>query len=98
MKDSLGVAWCTGSGYVMRRAALEAIGGFPTGSLAEDVCTSSMLLGSGWNTAFVHEPLQFGTVPDSLSSHLKQRTRWVREPPLCSRYQLEAGLRETNRE
>ncbi|KXJ86517.1 glycosyl transferase [Microdochium bolleyi] len=77
MKDSLGVAWCTGSGYIMRRAALESIGRFPTGSLAEDVCTSSMLLGGGWNTAFVHEPLQYGTVPDSLSSHLKQRTRWT---------------------
>ena len=61
----------------MRREALDAIGGFPIGSLAEDVCCSSMLLGSGWNTAFVHEPLQFGTVPDSFSSHLKQRTRWV---------------------
>ncbi len=73
----MGVAWCTGSGYVLRRAALQSIGGFPVGSLAEDVCCSSMLLGSGWNTAFVHEPLQFGTVPDSLTSHLKQRTRWV---------------------
>ncbi|KAH0837680.1 hypothetical protein AYO21_09247 [Fonsecaea monophora] len=77
IKDSLGVAWCTGSGYVLRRSALASIGGFPTGSLAEDVCCSSMLLGSGWNTAFVHEPLQFGTVPDSLVSHLKQRTRWT---------------------
>ncbi|KAK6387683.1 hypothetical protein LTS17_000952 [Exophiala oligosperma] len=77
IKDSLGVAWCTGSGYVLRRAALKSIGGFPIGSLAEDVCCSSMLLGSGWNTAFVHEPLQFGTVPDSLTSHLKQRTRWT---------------------
>lgn len=78
MKDTLGVAWCTGSGYIMRRTALDSIGGFPIGSLAEDVCTSSMLLGTGWHTAFVHEPLQYGTVPDSLASHLKQRTRWVR--------------------
>ena len=77
IKDALGVAWCTGSGYVLRRAALEEIDGFPTGSLAEDVCCSSMLLGAGWTTAFVHEPLQYGTVPDSLTSHLKQRTRWV---------------------
>ncbi|KEF56992.1 uncharacterized protein A1O9_07182 [Exophiala aquamarina CBS 119918] len=77
IKDSMGVAWCTGSGYVLRRAALQSIGGFPIGSLAEDVCCFSMLLGSGWNTAFVHEPLQFGTVLDSLTSHLKQRTRWT---------------------
>jgi cellulose synthase/poly-beta-1,6-N-acetylglucosamine synthase-like glycosyltransferase len=61
----------------MRRDALDSIGGFPYGSLAEDVCTSSMLLGAGWKTAYIHEPLQFGTVPDSLISHLKQRTRWV---------------------
>ena len=66
------MAWCTGSGYILRRQALSEIGGFPIGSLAEDVCCSSMLIGSGWNTAFIHEPLQFGTVPDSLASHLKQ--------------------------
>lgn len=73
----MGVAWCTGSGYIMRREALDGIGGFPYGSLAEDVCTSSMLLGAGWKTAYVHEPLQYGTVPEDLVSHLKQRTRWV---------------------
>ncbi|KAK8220206.1 nucleotide-diphospho-sugar transferase [Phyllosticta capitalensis] len=76
-KDAAGVAWCTGSGYAVRRAALESIGGWPTGSLAEDVCTSSMLLGAGWKTAYVHEPLQFGTVPDTIIGHLKQRTRWT---------------------
>ena len=77
IKDSLGVAWCTGSGYVLRREALEEIGWFPLGSLAEDVATSTLMLGKGWKTAFVHEPLQFGTVPDSFGSHLKQRTRWA---------------------
>jgi cellulose synthase/poly-beta-1,6-N-acetylglucosamine synthase-like glycosyltransferase len=77
IKDVLGVAWCTGSGYVVRRDMLEEIGCFPQGSLAEDVATSTLLLGKGWKTAFIHEPLQFGTVPDSFGSHLKQRTRWV---------------------
>ncbi|KAF2085970.1 glycosyltransferase family 2 protein [Saccharata proteae CBS 121410] len=76
-KDASGVAWCTGSGYAIRRSALESIGGWPTGSLAEDVCTSSMLLGAGWKTAYCHEPLQFGTVPDTITGHLKQRTRWT---------------------
>lgn len=77
VKDALGVAWCTGSGYVVRRIALDQIGGFPLGSLAEDVATSSRLLGRGWKTAYVHEPLQFGTVPEDYGSHLKQRTRWA---------------------
>jgi cellulose synthase/poly-beta-1,6-N-acetylglucosamine synthase-like glycosyltransferase len=76
-KDANGVAWCTGSGYIVRRKALEAIGGWPVGSLAEDVYTSSLLLGCGWRTAYCHEPLQWGTVPDTLIGHLKQRTRWT---------------------
>lgn len=77
VKDALGVAWCTGSGYVVRREALDDIGNFPLGSLAEDVATSTMMLGKGWKTAYVHEPLQFGTVPEDFGGHLKQRTRWA---------------------
>lgn len=77
VKDAAGVAWCTGSGYAIRRTALDGIGGFPTGSLAEDVCCSSVLLGAGWKTAYVHEPLQYGTVPESFGGHIKQRTRWT---------------------
>jgi cellulose synthase/poly-beta-1,6-N-acetylglucosamine synthase-like glycosyltransferase len=76
-KDANGVAWCTGSGYAIRKSALEDIGGWPVGSLAEDVYTSSLLLGKGWKTAFVHEGLQYGTVPDTFTGHLKQRTRWT---------------------
>ncbi|EHY56623.1 hypothetical protein HRR83_002294 [Exophiala dermatitidis] len=77
VKDALGVAWCTGSGYVVRRVALDQIGGFPCGSLAEDVATSTLMLGRGWKTAYVHEALQFGTVPEDYGGHLKQRTRWA---------------------
>lgn len=77
IKDSMGVAWCTGSGYVVRREALDDIGNFPLGSLAEDVATSTLMLGKGWRTAYVHEPLQFGTVPEDFGGHLKQRTRWA---------------------
>ncbi|KOS17146.1 Cellulose synthase catalytic subunit [Escovopsis weberi] len=77
IKDAMGVAWCTGSGYVVRREALDEIGNFPLGSLAEDVATSTMMLGKGWKTAYVHEALQFGTVPEDYGSHLKQRTRWA---------------------
>ncbi|KAK5798484.1 hypothetical protein VI817_004774 [Penicillium citrinum] len=77
IKDAMNVAWCTGSGYIVRREALEDIGNFPLGSLAEDVATSTLMLGKGWKTAYVHEPLQFGTVPEDFGGHLKQRTRWA---------------------
>ncbi|KAH0564751.1 hypothetical protein GP486_001860 [Trichoglossum hirsutum] len=77
IKDTLNAAWCTGSGYVCRRTALDDIGGIPVGGVAEDVATSNLFIGRGWITAYVHEPLQFGTVPEDFSSHLKQRTRWA---------------------
>ncbi|CAL3970657.1 unnamed protein product [Diplocarpon coronariae] len=77
IKDALGVAWCTGSGYIIRREALTDIGNFPLGSLAEDVATSTLMLGKGWRTCYIHEPLQFGTVPEDYAGHLKQRTRWA---------------------
>ncbi|KAL2761034.1 glycosyltransferase family 2 protein [Sodiomyces alcalophilus JCM 7366] len=77
IKDALKVAWCTGSGYVVRREALDQIGNFPLGSLAEDVATSTLMLGKGWKTAYIHEPLQFGTVPEDFGGHIKQRTRWA---------------------
>ena len=89
VKDSIGSAWCTGSGYAIRRSALDQIGGFPTGSLAEDVFCSNLLLGAGWKTCYVHEALQWGMVPDSFSGHIKQRARWVNlHHPICSRFQL----------
>lgn len=75
--DSLGHSDCLGSGYVMRRAALEEIGGFPVESLSEDVCCSAKLLGAGWKTCFIPESLQHGSVPESYNAHVKQRTRWV---------------------
>jgi len=75
--DSLGHADCLGSGYIMRRAALEEIGGFPIESLSEDVCCSAKMLGAGWKTCFIPESLQHGSVPESYNAHVKQRTRWV---------------------
>lgn len=79
IKDAVGVSWCTGSGYIARRSALNDIGQIPIGSVAEDVLTSTLLLGDGWRTCYVHEPLQHGTVPDDFGGHIKQRTRWVCE-------------------
>ncbi|KAK3619724.1 hypothetical protein LTR22_025880 [Elasticomyces elasticus] len=76
VNDSLGHADCMGSGYVMRRSALEAIGGFPVESLAEDVCCSDKLIGAGWKTCLIPEFLQYGSVPGSYYAHVKQRTRW----------------------
>ncbi|KAF4550864.1 Hypothetical protein D9617_15g042150 [Elsinoe fawcettii] len=75
-KDYANVAWCTGSGWVARKQALEDIGGFPTHTLTEDVLASCLILQAGWKTAYLPEALQWGLVPDTFEGHIKQYTRW----------------------
>ncbi|PVH73782.1 glycosyltransferase family 2 protein [Cadophora sp. DSE1049] len=76
-KDAMGCAWCTGSGVVFKRFILEEMGGWPLPSMAEDQLLSSMMNGAGYQTAYLHEFMQVGMVPESIISHLKQRTRWA---------------------
>lgn len=75
--EGLGAADCVGSGYLVRREALDEIRGFPTFSISEDTACSSLLLGKGWSVAYVDEDLQCGEMPETLGGHIKQRTRWV---------------------
>ena len=70
-------AWCTGSGFVVRRAALEQIGGFPEGHLQEDILTSLLFSAVGWGTVLAPGPLQWGLAADTMASWLKQRQRWA---------------------
>lgn len=53
MQTAAQEAWCTGSGFIIRRAALEQIGGFPEGHLQEDILTSMLLSAAGWKSAYV---------------------------------------------
>ncbi|KIM93659.1 hypothetical protein OIDMADRAFT_61301 [Oidiodendron maius Zn] len=70
-KDSAGIAWSTGSGWVMRQTALEEIGGLPAKSLTEDLLCGKLLLGGGWRSAYVLETLQWGLVPDTYHAHVR---------------------------
>jgi cellulose synthase (UDP-forming) len=69
-------AMFTGSGAVVRRSALEAIGGFATGSVTEDVFTSMRMHAAGWRTVYHDEPLGYLLAPESLVQYLTQRLRW----------------------
>lgn len=61
------------SGFLMRRAAVDNVGGFPTSSTIEDRQLQCLLEGQGYKTLFVQETLQYGLVPDSFALHLKMR-------------------------
>ncbi|KAL9044833.1 MAG: hypothetical protein Q9214_002057 [Letrouitia sp. 1 TL-2023] len=77
LNDRLGAAMCTGSGYVARRSALEAIGGWPLAESGEDYMCSTLLGNEGWKIVFVRERLQLGMAPGSLKAMVRQRMRWT---------------------
>ena len=87
LNDRLNAAMCTGTGYVVKRKALEDIGGWPL-ETGEDFMCSSMLSDHGWKIAFVRERLQLGLAPGSLQGLIKQRMRWVRFPFLLTEKSL----------
>ncbi len=70
------VFWC-GSGAVIRRAALEGIGGVDTRTVTEDMHTSMRLHAAGWKTVYHERELAVGIAPDDARAFLGQRLRWT---------------------
>jgi cellulose synthase/poly-beta-1,6-N-acetylglucosamine synthase-like glycosyltransferase len=75
--DRLGAATLMGSNALIRRTALESIGGYQPG-LAEDLATSLALHAAGWRSAYVGEPLAPGLSPSSLAAWSVQQLKWAR--------------------
>lgn len=77
MRDITDSSPCHGTGFVVRRSAVDAIGGIPTDQMSDAMMTSLLLWEKGWKVAYVWEPLQWGLVPESYAGHVKQATRWT---------------------
>jgi len=78
-RDAWGAAFCCGTGFVMRRSAIEAIGGgIPTESICEDMLTSIELKRRGLETVYLKEQLCIGLAPESVKAFFIQRQRWAR--------------------
>lgn len=75
-KNRYNAAFFCGSGALLRRAAIDAVGGFATGTATEDIHTSLRLHAQGWRSLFVGEQLAYGIAPADLNEYHKQRTRW----------------------
>jgi cellulose synthase (UDP-forming) len=67
-----------GSCAVLRRSALNEIGGIATETVTEDAHTSLRMQIRGWNTAYINIPQAAGLATESLASHVGQRIRWAR--------------------
>ena len=67
-----------GSCAVLRRSALNEIGGIAVETVTEDAHTSLRMQMNGWNTAYINIPQAAGLATERLSGHVKQRIRWAR--------------------
>lgn len=89
-----------GSNCLIRRSALESIGGYKPG-LAEDLHTSLHLHAEGWRSTYVSESLAKGIEPVELSGFFIQQYKWAHGvtsllrdvyPRLMTRFDLKTNI------
>lgn len=78
IRDAAGSVICSGTSFVVRRAALKAAGGFVTDSLSEDYFTGIRLSARGYRLVYLDEKLSAGLAADNMAAHATQRLRWAR--------------------
>lgn len=67
-----------GSCAVLRRSALDAVGGIAVETVTEDAHTSLRMHRKGYSSAYIRIPQAAGLATESLSAHIGQRIRWAR--------------------
>ncbi len=76
--DYWNAAFFCGSCAVLRRTALEEIGGFAVETVTEDAHTMLKMHRAGWDSAYLRLPLAAGLATERLILHIGQRVRWAR--------------------
>src|SRR3954469_6782668 len=67
-----------GSCAVLRRTALEEVGGIAVETVTEDAHTALKMHRKGWRTAYLDVPQAAGLATETLAAHVGQRIRWAR--------------------
>ncbi len=76
--DRWNASFFCGSAAVLRREALEEVGGFSGITITEDCETALELHSRGWNSVYVDKPMIAGLQPETVASFIGQRSRWCR--------------------
>ena len=67
-----------GSCALLRRAAVESVGGFAVETVTEDAHTALKMHRAGWNSSYIDIPLAAGLATERFAIHVGQRIRWAR--------------------
>ncbi len=76
-KDRWNAAYFVGSCTILRRKALDDVGGIATSSVTEDMLTSIRLHAKGWSSVYHNENLAYGIAAETLRPFHIQRERWA---------------------
>ena len=76
--DLWNASFFCGSCAVLRREALEEVGGVPHTTVTEDCHCALKMQQKGWHTAYLRIPLAAGLATERLALHIGQRLRWAR--------------------
>jgi len=77
-KDGTNSAFMCGTNMVLRRDALDEVGGMSEKSIAEDFLTSLLMHEKKWKSVYVDKVLAEGLAPEDFLSYYKQQFRWAR--------------------
>jgi cellulose synthase (UDP-forming) len=77
-KNFWNATFFAGSAAVMRRSALNKVGGMVAQTVAEDCEISVKLHAIGYRSEYVADPMIIGLNPEGLSEYLIQQSRWSR--------------------
>ncbi|MDB5162067.1 MAG: hypothetical protein JWM52_575 [Candidatus Saccharibacteria bacterium] len=77
-KDTINATFMCGTNMVIRRTALDEVGGMSEKSIAEDFLTSLLIHTKKWKSVYVDKVLAEGLAPEDFLSYYKQQFRWAR--------------------
>jgi cellulose synthase (UDP-forming) len=77
-KNRLNSNFLCGTNMIIRRSAIEGVGGMYEENIAEDFLTSLFIHAKGWRSVYVPEVLAEGLAPEDFLSYYKQQFRWAR--------------------
>ena len=75
--DRWGGAFFCGSAAVLRRTALDSVGGFAGETITEDAETALTIHSQGWKSLYLDRAMIAGLQPETFASFIQQRGRWA---------------------
>ncbi len=75
-RQNLNAVVCAGTSFVMRREALDRVGGFETATPSEDLATGIRITAAGYRNHYLAEKLSAGLAPFTAAAMARQRCRW----------------------